>query len=85
MESERSVRFIITAETKWMRLVFVVFLITAFLPVDVSLRNFPGPPRFVPLVVGAPRDEDIARDERGEVMLGGCILKGNEPGWVWVL
>ena len=79
-----SVQFIITAETKWMRLIFVVFLVAAFLPVDVTLRNLPGPPRFVPLIMGSPTDEDVAREERGEVVLGGCILRGNPPRWVWV-
>ena len=78
------VHYIITANTKWMRLAFVAFLIIAFLPVDVSLRNFPGPPRFVPLIMGAPSDEDVAREKRGEVMLGGCILRANEPKWIWV-
>jgi len=34
-----------------MRLVFVSFLIAVFLPIDVTLQNFPGPPRFVPLVM----------------------------------
>ena len=79
-----SVQFIITAKTKWMRLAFVAFLIAAFLPVDVSLRNFPGPPRFVPLIIGAPRDEDVAQEERGEVILGGCISRGNDPKWILV-
>ena len=79
-----SIQFIITAKTKWMRLAFVAFLIAAFLPVDVSLRNFPGPSRFVPLIMGAPRDEDVAREERGEVILGGCISRGNDPKWILV-
>jgi len=78
------VHFIITVKTKWMRLVFVAFLITAFVPVDVSLRNYPGPPRFVPLIMGAPHDEDVAREERGEVVLGGCILRRNAPKWILV-
>ena len=73
-----------TSKTKWMRLVFVVFLIAVFLPFDVSLRNLHGPPRFVPLIMGSPTDEDVAREELGEAMLGGCILRGNEPRWVWV-
>jgi hypothetical protein len=67
-----------------MRLIFVAFLITVFLPVDVTLKNYPGRPRFVPLIMGAPHDEDIAREQRGEVVLGGCILRGNDPRWVLV-
>ena len=78
------IHFLLTSTTKWMRLIFVAFLITAFVPVDITLRNYPGPPRLVPLIMGSPRDDDIAREERGEVFLGGCILRGNEPRWVLV-
>jgi hypothetical protein len=73
--------FLLSSRTIWMRLIFVSFLIAVFLPIDVSLRNFPGPPRFVPLVMGLrPGD----RAEKGEVMLGGCMVRGTEPRWVWV-
>lgn len=78
------VHFLWTSKTRWMKLIFVAFLIAAFLPIDVSVKNYPGPPRFVPLIMGAPRDEDVAREERGEVVLGGCILRGNAPRWVMV-
>src|SRR5687767_9466395 len=44
--------FLCSSRTTWMRLLFVSFLIAVFLPIDVSLQNFPGPPRFVPLVMG---------------------------------
>jgi hypothetical protein len=67
-----------------MRLVFVAFLIAVFLPIDITLKNYPGPPRFVPLIMGTPRENDVAKEERGEVVLGGCILMGNEPRWVLV-
>jgi hypothetical protein len=78
------IQFLVTSRTKLLRLAFVAFLIASFLPIDISLQNFPGSPRFVPLIMGLPRDEAIARAERGQVMLGGCILRGNEPKWVWV-
>jgi hypothetical protein len=78
------VRFLFTSKTKWLRLVFVAFLITAFLPIDISFQNYPGPPRFVPLIMGLPNSEDFVQQERGEVMLGGCIVDGNEPKWVLV-
>ncbi len=78
------IHFLITSQTKLMRLASMAFLIAALLPIDISLQNYPGPPRFVPLIMGAPREADIARQERGEVMLGGCILRGNAPKWVWV-
>ena len=71
--------FLLSSRTTWMRLIFVSFLIAVFLPIDVSLQNYPGPPRFVRLVMGlAPEPKN------GEVMLGGCMVRGNEPRWVWV-
>jgi hypothetical protein len=78
------VHFLWTSKTRWMRLIFVGFLVATFLPIDVTLQNYPGPPRFVPLIMGSPRAEDIAREERGEVVLGGCILRENPPQWVLV-
>jgi hypothetical protein len=78
------VNFLRRSNTKWMRLIFVALLVAVFLPIDVTLTNYPGPPRFVPLVLGAPNDRDIARERRGEVVLGGCIMHGNDPKWVLV-
>jgi len=76
--------FLFTAKSKWLRLILVAFVIAAFLPIDVTLKNYPGPPRFVPLIIGSPTDDDSAREERGEVVLGGCILRDNPPRWVLV-
>ena len=67
-----------------MKLIFVSFLIAVFLPIDVLPVNYPGPPRFIPLVMGMPGPELSARAMKGEVMLGGCIVRGNEPRWIWV-
>jgi hypothetical protein len=78
------IHFLWRSTMRWMPVIFAVFLITIFLPVDVSLNNYPGPPRFVPLIMGAPTDDDVAREQRGEAVLGGCILRGNEPRWVLV-
>ncbi len=76
--------FLITSKTKWLQLASVAFLIATLLPIDISLQDYPGPPRFVPLIMGTPTEEDAERAERGEVLLGGCILRGNAPKWVWV-
>lgn len=78
------IRFLFTSKTTLLRSVFVAFLITAFLPVDISFLNYPGPPRFVQLIMGMPGPEDFVQRERGEVMLGGCIMRGNAPKWVLV-
>lgn len=76
--------FLYTARTRLMRWIFVGFLIAVFLPIDVWPVNHPGPPRFIPLVMGMPGPELSHRAKRGEVILGGCIVSGNEPRWVWV-
>ena len=76
--------FLFTSKTTLLRFVFVAFLVATFLPIDITSQNYPGPPRFVPLIVGAPSSEDAAREERGEVVLRGCISRGNDPKWVLV-
>ena len=78
------IHFLFTSKIKWLQLASVAFLIAALLPLDITLQNYPGPPRFVPLVMGTPLEADIARAERGEVVLGGCILRRNAPKWVLV-
>jgi len=78
------VLFLWTGKTRWMRLILVGFLIAAFLPIDVSVSNYPGSPRLVPLIMGTPRSEDEAAEARGEVYLGGCILRDNPPRWMLV-
>ena len=76
--------FLFTSKTTLQRWVFVAFLVATFLPIDITSRDYPGPPRFVPLIVGAPSSEDAAREERGEVVVRGCISRGNDPKWVLV-
>jgi hypothetical protein len=78
------IHFLWTSKMRWMMLIFVAFVVAAFLPLDVTRQNYPGPPRFVPLIMGSPTDEDVAREERGEVVLGGCIMRDNAPRWVLV-
>jgi len=78
------IHFLFTTKTKWMRLILVAFLVAVFLPIDVTLTNLPGPPRFVELIMGSPTDEDVAKQARGEAALGGCLLRPNPPRWVWV-
>jgi hypothetical protein len=77
-------RFLRSGRTALMRLLFVSFVIAVFLPIDLWPVNYPGPPRFVPLVMGMPGPELSAQAERGEAILGGCMVRGNEPRWVWV-
>lgn len=76
--------FLRSGRARLMKLLFVSLLIAVFLPIDVMPVNYPGPPRFVPLIMGMPTRDISARAKRGEVMLGGCIVRGNEPRWVFV-
>jgi len=58
------IRFLFTSKTTLLRLVFVAFVIAAFLPVDISFQNYPGPPHFVRLVMGLPGPELARREPR---------------------
>ncbi len=78
------IHFLRSGKTKWMRLFLVAFLVAVFLPVDITFRNLPGPPRLVPLIMGSPNENDVVLEARGEAVLGGCILRSNAPRWLWV-
>jgi hypothetical protein len=64
---------------------WAVGLALTFSPIDIFPVPRGWPPRFVPLVMGLPTRETAERAERGEVMLGGCIVSGFEPKYylVW--
>ena len=53
-------------------------------PIDVSLRDVPGPPRVVPFLGGYPSDAARQAEARGDVVLGGCMSSGLEPRWLVV-
>jgi hypothetical protein len=40
-----------------------------------------GSETILPVVYGLPTAETLARAIRGEVLLGGCVVFGNEPDW----
>jgi hypothetical protein len=63
---------------------FLLVVGVSYLPFDVTFLDYPGSPRFVPLVMGLPTEETAKRAESGEVVLGGCIVSGHEPRWVLV-
>ena len=65
-------------------LIWLIFITSTFLPIDLSFQNYPGHPRFVPLVMGQASIETEEKAKRGECMLGGCVVSGFEPKWVWV-
>lgn len=66
----------------------------SLMPFDISTQDYPGPPRFVPLVLGYPSmegainnwgDDDMVSGNswNGEVMVRGRSF-GNDPKWIWV-
>jgi hypothetical protein len=61
------------------------FVLLTFSPIDVLPFPRGWPPRIVPLVMGLPTHETVARAKRGEVILGGCIATGFESKYylVW--
>lgn len=65
-------------------LVWAGIIFIPLLPFDVSFRNQPGPPHFVPVVMGLPKPSTVEKAKRGEVFMGGCIVSGFEPKWILV-
>jgi hypothetical protein len=74
--------------------VLVFSVVLSFMPFDVSTQDFPGPPRFVPLVTGytsmegagsAWSDDDVESESssKGDVIVRGRSF-GNDPKWIWV-
>ncbi len=60
------------------------FLFCSLLPVDVSFTTCPGLPKLLPVCYGKPGKELLDRAHRGEVVLGGCLVRGYDPLWVVV-
>lgn len=63
---------------------WILLMLSSFSPVDISFKNYPGPPHLVPLVMGLPIGETWERAERHEIILGGCVVTGHEPKYVLV-
>jgi hypothetical protein len=60
------------------------FLFCSLLPVDVSFTTRAGLPKVLPVCYGKPGHELLDRARRGEVVLGGCMVRGYDPLWVIV-
>ena len=63
----------------------IIWLPLTFSPIDILPIPKGGRPRLVPLVMGLPTRDTAERAQRGEVILGGCIVSGFEPKYylVW--
>jgi hypothetical protein len=60
------------------------FLFCSLLPVDVSFHTRAGFPKLLPICYGKPGKALIDRAQRGEVVLGGCMVSGYDSLWVVV-
>jgi hypothetical protein len=60
------------------------FLFCSLLPVDVSFTTRTGLPRLLPVYYGKSGKQLLDRAHRGEVVLGGCMVRGYDPLWVVV-
>jgi hypothetical protein len=65
-------------------LIWLLFLGSTFLPFDISFKNIPGPPRFVPMVMGTLTVDGYKQADAGVFLAGGCVASGYEPDYVWV-
>lgn len=64
--------------------IWILFMLSSFSPVDISFKNYPGLPRLVPLVMGLPTGEMWEHVKNHEIILGGCVVSGHEPKYVLV-
>lgn len=60
------------------------WIVLLFVRIDISVINWPGPPRIVRYVIGLPSRQLVQKAQRGEVVLHGCVATGLEPFWIWV-
>lgn len=67
---------------RWLLLTWALFLGLSLSPIDISLHDYPGPPRLVPWVIGLPTEEMWEQAERHEIVLGGCLMGGNPPKYI---
>lgn len=59
-------------------------LALSLLPVDISFRTRPGPPKFVRVVYGWGSTSFYNKETGEEVISGGCTMNGYVPTWVLV-
>lgn len=60
------------------------FLFCSLLPVDISFTSRAGLPKVLPVCYGKPGKATLDRAHKGEVVLGGCMVRGYDPLWVVV-
>ena len=61
-----------------------IFYASSVAPFDITFINYPGPPRFVRLLVGLPTAEGYLLLEQHQAVWAGCVMHRNQPKWVLV-
>ncbi|BBO28127.1 hypothetical protein AltI4_25150 [Alteromonas sp. I4] len=54
-------------------------LFRRLIPLDFTFIDLNGPPKIVHYVMGFPTEEAFTAAERGELVLGSCMVSGFEP------
>lgn len=63
----------------------LLFITMSLLPIEISLRDEPGPPRFIPYVRGYPSEEAKENPRQDEfVKMDADFEWWDEPKWIWV-
>ncbi len=60
----------------------VIWCAVSMSPLELSLKNAPGPPRVVPFVFGTPSARGRELIALGEIASGGCMYSPFGPKWV---
>ncbi|MBX7132352.1 MAG: hypothetical protein K1X67_06710 [Fimbriimonadaceae bacterium] len=79
-----SLLFKVKVRTFLVLMMSFLWLGTLLAPIDITFKNVPGPPRWVPYVIGLPTMETVQEAKRGDACLGGCTIGINDPKWVLV-
>lgn len=71
--------FIFRRNQKTKVIAWFAFIISTLIPLDFTFIDLNGPPKIVHYVMGFPTEEAFTAAERGELVLGSCMVSGLEP------
>lgn len=69
---------------KYLLVFWYVFVLLTIVPVDITMINYKGAPKFVPYSPGLPttRAKLLVKEEK--IVIGSDVVTGFEPKWVLV-
>lgn len=70
---------------RWVVYSLILFSVLSFVPIDIVLSDSNTHFKLVPVVMGLPSEASLAAAARGEIWLGGCVIRRNQPKWVIIL